>query len=227
MKESDANFFEQILATTPDDLVSRVLLFAYYDRGQILFSKTKRPRAHDEYLKHCKWLIANAPGHPTLTHAVTFFHLRTPKEIKEVTSLWNDAIEANPDNADVLVNGAHYFSLVSFKKAEGLWKNVLRLKSDKEDWHLDISNFYQFHAQKTAIAAHRRSAKKALEHFKLAAAIYAQLPNHWQSESPWRYSEHDLDELRKLAKRFKLKSEIAWLAEFSKTIEQKKAAGRN
>lgn len=197
LTRSEVKNLERILVTKAADTTARILLLGHYgtlSAGAYYAKGTAR----DKYLEHLVWFIDNEPSHPELIHAGV-----SPGAVglDVVKSHWRKAIRKNENSVPALVNAAHFFALRSLRTTENLWKTILRLDPDQEEWHRTLSWLYRLHAHDAKSPAHRRLAKKGIEHFRIALELHSRFPQksylHYQMRS-------ELTEVRECARLFRL-----------------------
>lgn len=96
---------KKILTADPNHGIARLLLAGYYQRA--LYEKPLRVRDASEYIDHLLWLIDNDFANPDLQFATT------PSDtiwFEQVKVHWQKAVRNNPDDVQVLVSAAHFFS---------------------------------------------------------------------------------------------------------------------
>lgn len=174
---------ERILSNNTTDTTARILLLGYY-AGESVSGLYAKGKARDSYLEHLLWFIDNEPSHPELVHAGV-----PPGAVgfDVVRSHWRKAIRKNENSVPALVNAAHFFAIHSLRTTENLWKTILRLDPDQEEWHRTLSWLYRLHAHDTKSPGHRRLAKKGMEHFRTALELHSKFPQrsylHYQMRS--------------------------------------------
>lgn len=150
---------EQRLQDHPDDLQVRLKLLGYH------WAHRLRDRASAE--RHAQLvhdLIQRDPESSVLgTPHGTLDPMVAPEAYVRGKQLWQEQVNAHPDNAQVYGNAARYLLLHDDQAAEALLKRATEIESDAPDWWTELAHLYALRLASAQGEARQTTARQAVE----------------------------------------------------------------
>lgn len=153
----EAGDLEAAVAKQPDDLSSRTKLLGYYFGSRSRSAGTKEKRRN-----HILWIIRNHPEAVTLGLPYGGIDsILDPDGHQEAKKLWQEQIQAHPQNAALLGNAAKFVLFSDADLAEELFKKAANLAPGDPQWPDQLGLLYSLQSQKDAAAKALAAYEKA------------------------------------------------------------------
>lgn len=160
----DAAILETHLATSPNDVETRVKLLGFYFTNQD--GGAQRRRAG-----HVHWLIAHRPE----IHLMAFARIDAreyPDAYDEGKRLWLSAVSKGPGDLAILRNAGKYLSSGDPGLAAALYERGATMEPDTSDWRQLLGDLYFSSGRQSASSEERtRLARDALAEYEAALTI--------------------------------------------------------
>ncbi len=155
---------EEQLQAIPDDLSSRVMLLAYYDRRAFESGDARKQRQ-----KHILWIIQNRPDSEIAGLYLTQLHpFLDEGAYSEAKELWLKQVQVHSSNAVVLGNAASFFMQEDNKLAERFLKQAQDLEPNNPEWFQRLGYLYSLEISKRVGDSRKEIARKSLNQFENA-----------------------------------------------------------
>lgn len=140
LTREQVNAAEAHLDENPEDLDTRYkLLGAYHGR--------MNANVHQAKAKHIYWLIENRPEDMVFSTAFADLNASLEKETYDrAVVLWDEQIEAHPENARILVNASRFSMRKDRERVSELLVRARKLEPENPEWARRLAGVLQYRA---------------------------------------------------------------------------------
>ncbi len=160
--DEEAAQLEALLKEQPDDLAARTKLLGRYWR-----SRRDEDEAGKRYHAHCLWVIAHRPE---TSLAGSLYAKLDPisasSAYQKARKLWQNHVQAHPDDVRILGNAAAFFRRTEEDTAEKLLRKAEAVDADNALWPQQLGELYWLRA------AFQRSADRTKLWARKSLAAY-------------------------------------------------------